>query len=59
VEIYQWAKTYAWDDSHETFVPEYRKIWAQQIIDSEDYEEQYKNKQTSLPFQTQSFYGSV
>ena len=43
----------------EAYIPEYKKIWSQKIINSEDYDEEHQNQQTQMPFSTTAIYGDV
>ena len=59
VEIYQWIRTYTYNKESDTYEAEYQKIWAQQLIDSSEYDLGHQNDQDSMPFSSESFYGDI
>lgn len=48
-----------WNEEKKDYVPDYRKIWCQKLINCENYPEQHKNPNTSMPITSEVFYGTV
>ena len=59
VEIYQWIRMRVWDANTNMHKIEYRRIWSQKIINSDDYDEEHRNNNCQMPFHSAEFYGKV